>query len=314
MSRFDRMQRGVPALLLALPRRSQTLTDRCSARWSSSSDPPAESASSFLRRQALEEDAAAASESARAPAQGEKEESVWDRATAKPADPRVALGEQPWEGEEPQERALRRILEDSSKPLKIKGYVKKLPIPAPLPNILFDNPPIPVQSTSKVLNPWDVVFKAPDNYVPAVKVLNATMNMNRIIRPALSSARSMKKAREESLDYEQGFGGRMGVYVPIEEGSDLDFQADKRTGMGGMRAWTGIVDDKIEEARRNGLFKKVKGRGKPMERDDCESNPYISRDEFLINRIVKQQGAAPVWIELQRGTSYPVCPSRLTHG
>lgn len=47
--------------------------------------------------------------------------------------------------------------------------------------------------------------------------------------------------------------------------------------MGGMRAWSGFVEDKIEQARRDGLFNEVQGRGKPMERDEAEANPFIAR-------------------------------------
>lgn len=45
-----------------------------------------------------------------------------------------------------------------------------------------------------------------------------------------------------------------------------------------MRAWEGIVEDKIQQAQRDGLFKKLKGRGKPMQRNvEEESNPFIPR-------------------------------------
>lgn len=40
-----------------------------------------------------------------------------------------------------------------------------------------------------------------------------------------------------------------------------------------------------------------------MPRDVAESNPFISRTEFLMNRILKEQEAAPPWIEMQKGAS-----------
>lgn len=61
-----------------------------------------------------------------------------------------------------------------------------------------------------------------------------------------------------------------------EEGEEK--RQEGRRAMGGMRAWDGIVEDKIQQARRDGLFKYVKGRGKPILRDlEAESNPYIKR-------------------------------------
>ena len=34
---------------------------------------------------------------------------------------------------------------------------------------------------------------------------------------------------------------------------------------------------------------------------DGERNPFIAREEFLMNRIVQRNGAAPPWVELQAG-------------
>lgn len=44
----------------------------------------------------------------------------------------------------------------------------------------------------------------------------------------------------------------------------------------------------------------MKGRGRPIARDVAEGNPFIAREEFLLNRIVRQNNAAPPWIEAQR--------------
>jgi len=43
----------------------------------------------------------------------------------------------------------------------------------------------------------------------------------------------------------------------------------------------------------------IKGRGKPLERGNDEHSPFVAREEFLINRIVQRQGAAPPWVEIQ---------------
>ena len=95
---------------------------------------------------------------------------------------------------------------------------------------------------------------------------------------------------------------------------------------GNMRVFEGFIEEKIKQARRDGVFNNVKGaspprsscssledrtdalppragRGKPMPKDAAESNPFISRTEFLMNRILKEQEAAPPWIEMQKGPS-----------
>jgi hypothetical protein len=70
-----------------------------------------------------------------------------------------------------------------------------------------------------------------------------------------------------------------------------------------MRVYEGFIEEKIKKAREQGLFTNVKGRGQPLPKDDDEGNPFISREDFLINRILKTQDAAPPWIELQKGES-----------
>lgn len=50
-----------------------------------------------------------------------------------------------------------------------------------------------------------------------------------------------------------------------------------------------------------GLFNTVKGRGKPLAKNHEEFNPFIGREEFLMNRIVQRNGAAPPWVEFQGG-------------
>ena len=56
-----------------------------------------------------------------------------------------------------------------------------------------------------------------------------------------------------------------------------------------------------QAAHSKGLFKTVKGRGQPIVRHIDESNPFIAREEFLMNRIVQRNGAAPPWVEIQGG-------------
>ncbi|GAA5901999.1 uncharacterized protein JCM6883_000462 [Sporobolomyces salmoneus] len=81
---------------------------------------------------------------------------------------------------------------------------------------------------------------------------------------------------------------------------------------GQMRVYEGFIEEKIKKAREQGLFRNVKGRGKPLPRDEEEGNPFISRDDFLINRILKTQDAAPPWIELQKELEHSLSTFRST--
>ncbi|KAH9071613.1 hypothetical protein EDB83DRAFT_260474, partial [Lactarius deliciosus] len=65
-----------------------------------------------------------------------------------------------------------------------------------------------------------------------------------------------------------------------------------------------------QRARREGLFRSIRGRGRPLERNSEEHNPFIARDEFLLNRIVRRQGAAPPWVEVQGGLEVAIAAFR----
>ena len=54
-------------------------------------------------------------------------------------------------------------------------------------------------------------------------------------------------------------------------------------------------------ARAQGRFDNIRGRGRPMAIGNDERNPFIGREEFLMNRIVQRNGAVPPWVELQAG-------------
>ncbi|GAA5854529.1 hypothetical protein JCM9279_000831 [Rhodotorula babjevae] len=238
---------------------------------------------------------------------------------------------------------LKRILEDQYKPLRIKGYQKPIPKPAPLPAQAFDtsSPPsgtadvaddTPSASSggstlrSTTVNPWDISFKPPDHYQPlpgyrtsgpalggpsisAKKALLATARKDAALssRPSALKQERLASAYERTLDYRGGVRprragndggpvGARGVEVPVHEYGEVGGEGES----GNMRVFEGFIEEKIKQARRDGVFNNVKGRGKPMPKDAAESNPFISRTEFLMNRILKEQEAAPPWIEMQK--------------
>lgn len=84
----------------------------------------------------------------------------------------------------------------------------------------------------------------------------------------------MKKARlasayERTLDYKVGIRPSHNYEEEEHDASQL--------GNPTLSAWGGIAEAKIQQAIRQGLLKDVKGRGKPIPRDEAESNPFISR-------------------------------------
>ncbi|WVW81397.1 hypothetical protein I302_103389 [Kwoniella bestiolae CBS 10118] len=131
--------------------------------------------------------------------------------------------------------------------------------------------------------------------------------------------RRLDSARENALDYRLGIGSMDGERIMIdlgeegeggEEDGDEKFRGNRQikgssvlgAGKGsasGMRAWGGLVEDRIQRAKEAGFFKITNGKGKPIPKDPEASNPHLETGELLMNRIVKRQGALPPWIELQ---------------
>ncbi|OBZ70344.1 hypothetical protein A0H81_09765 [Grifola frondosa] len=102
----------------------------------------------------------------------------------------------------------------------------------------------------------------------------------------MEQAGRLSRARESTLDY------RLGI-----KGGSMD--QHRRPNPVTMKGWASLVEDRIEKARLEGQFKTVKGRGQPIVQTVEDKNPFIAREEFLMNRIVQQQGAAPPWVEIQ---------------
>ena len=57
------------------------------------------------------------------------------------------------------------------------------------------------------------------------------------------------------------------------------------------------VSKQIQEAVERGDFKDLPGKGKPQQFDD---NPYISPEVRMVNRMLKDKGFAPRWIEVDK--------------
>lgn len=172
--------------------------------------------------------------------------------------------------------------------------------------------------------PWHTEYKVPDHATPSVRFARFPLAAHTPRTAEASDIEQTRKtekefnknlgrlsrARESTLDYRLGLGKRSGTRVnPVN-----------------MKGWTNLIEDKIEvslelafqngidllllqQARRAGMFATVKGRGKPIVRTAEESNPFIGREEFLMNRIIKRHGAAPPWVLLQEGGSLQCTPA-----
>ncbi|KAL7420157.1 hypothetical protein Q5752_005123 [Cryptotrichosporon argae] len=120
----------------------------------------------------------------------------------------------------------------------------------------------------------------------------------------------LDSARERALDYKIGSEGEVQTFLDEEAEEEARFMGNRqirgssalgaqRGAASGVRAWAGLVEDRIQHARSAGFFNGTAGRGAPLAVDPEASNPHLETGERLMNRIVKRQGALPPWIELQ---------------
>jgi hypothetical protein len=87
----------------------------------------------------------------------------------------------------------------------------------------------------------------------------------------------------------------------FEEPRDNRSEKEKQEELvyaGGGTGYSSLANERIQEAMRSGAFRNNSLRGSKLQTLDEESNPYLSREERLMNRLVKRQGAAPPFVEL----------------
>src|SRR5262245_43457259 len=61
-----------------------------------------------------------------------------------------------------------------------------------------------------------------------------------------------------------------------------------------MDAWESVAERKIREAMAEGDFDNLAGKGKPL---DLEENPFEDPSLRMGNRLLRNNGFAPAWVE-----------------
>ncbi|RPD66800.1 hypothetical protein L226DRAFT_529206 [Lentinus tigrinus ALCF2SS1-7] len=240
-----------------------------------------------------------------------------------------------WTGDEPMEHAVLRMLVDKYKPLRggpVRSADEKLrrappkvrtqetPLDQLHEDIVAAASPVPDESAQEAPvrryvpgepilpgipghQPWHTTFTVPSHATSSVRYGNIPppkpFKTQSTSMPVDDKAR--RKARETQKRMQQG------VRLSQARESTLDYRLGikgaaeqfKRPNPVSMKGWANLVEDRIEKARQAGHFNNIKGRGQPIAQASEDKNPFIGREEFLMNRIVQRQGAAPPWVEIQ---------------
>ena len=181
---------------------------------------------------------------------------------------------------------------------------------------LKDQPLLPAVEGHR---PWHTNFIAPSHATASIR-----LGSFKPAKPGPSPVLD-EKARKQEMENKRRFqtafkleGAKESV---LEHRLGVKQQKRTRANPITMKGWRSLVEERIEvcltralithslihlrfftkSARARGSFNDIKGRGKPMVISNDERNPFIGREEFLMNRIVQRNGAAPPWVELQAG-------------
>jgi DnaJ homolog subfamily C member 28 len=250
-----------------------------------------------------------------------------------------------WTGDESTQDAVLRMLVDKYKPLRsgsiwsAEQRLKQNPPRVWSSDQLSAGPSTgswatqPLLPSSEDHRPWHTQFKAPSHATSSIK--HANIPPASVRRPSITPIDDRAKRKQKEAKQKEERVGRLAqaresildYRLGIKRAGDTMRRANPLT----LKGWTGLIEDKIQvgrftclplvgfhasqAARSKGLFNTVKGRGQPLARHVDESNPFIAREEFLMNRIVQRNGAAPPWVEVQGGRSnaraikrYKFCP------
>ncbi|KAI8982745.1 hypothetical protein BD414DRAFT_523325 [Trametes punicea] len=237
-----------------------------------------------------------------------------------------------WTGDEPIQHAVLRMLVDKYKPMRsgpIRTAEEKLKqVP---PEVRTSGTPADVLAEESVQveithteqetqartyvpgepilpgieghRPWHTTFTVPSHASSSIRYGNIPpprpvrpvvplpldekgQRKERETKKRLEQGTRLSRARESTIDYRLGLKGAAADQL-------------RRPNPVSLKGWASLVEDRIEKARQAGYFNNVKGRGQPIARVAEDKNPFIGREEFLMNRIVQRQGAAPPWVEVQ---------------
>jgi hypothetical protein len=60
--------------------------------------------------------------------------------------------------------------------------------------------------------------------------------------------------------------------------------------------WNRLIEEKIERAKQDGFFERLKGEGKPLRDDQSE----LAGDDWLAYHMMQEAGALPEWLSLRK--------------
>jgi hypothetical protein len=85
---------------------------------------------------------------------------------------------------------------------------------------------------------------------------------------------------------------------PQEQAQDTEQSAKAPAAKRTPQDWDTVVNQRVEEAMRDGAFDNLRNKGKPL---DTSPDPHVPPDMQMANSLLKNNDLAPAWIS-DRGT------------
>ncbi|KAG2216766.1 hypothetical protein INT45_005880 [Circinella minor] len=196
--------------------------------------------------------------------------------------------DKPWDGEESvADSVLRMVMDKYNKPLRVEGAARR-------------QLPQPQTYSHHVQGLYDT-----DNKDQGES--NMSSGEKAALRDKMVRSKRQKRimnARDAALDYslEKKYPSQPAKQPNNNNNKDKEEQEEdefmlrpKSIAQMGL-----LAEERIRQARAEGHFDNLSGRGQPIPVDVNENNPFVDRTEYFLNRIVQRQGAAPPWIMMQQ--------------
>ncbi|KAF9651188.1 hypothetical protein BDM02DRAFT_3184676 [Thelephora ganbajun] len=147
---------------------------------------------------------------------------------------------------------------------------------------LKDQPLLPAVEGHR---PWHTNFTEPSHATASMRIGN--FNSVKSGPSLVLDEKARKLEKENKRRFQTVFKLERAKESVLDHRLGIRRQQQKRTQANpiAMEGWRSLVEARIENARIQGRFDNVKGRGKPMAANDDEKNPFIGREEFLMNQM-----------------------------
>jgi hypothetical protein len=103
----------------------------------------------------------------------------------------------------------------------------------------------------------------------------------------------MSEPRDNPQKHSEEYrAGQTPGQVP-EEAPEQEQQAKQPAPKRTPQDWDNLINQRIEEAMRNGAFDNLRNKGKPL---DTSPDPHVPPDMQMANSLLKNNDLAPAWI------------------